>query len=72
MMELFQDDDFDAERTSQILQAFIGVCGALKVSDPADPLSRTIARAVIGIAAQGERDPRALVERTLLEFAPGH
>ena len=72
MVDLPPTDDFEDERTTQVLQAFIDVCDALQVSDPADPLSRSIARAVIGIAAQGELDPRDLVARTLRRFAPGH
>lgn len=70
--DFFQRQALDAERTKLLLETFIDVCGALKVSDPNDPLSKTIARAVIGLAAEGERDPVALYERTLREISAGH
>lgn len=63
--DLLGEQEDDPAFTTAMLEAFLGVCSALQVSDPSDPLSRTIARTMIHIAAAGERDPRALYERTL-------
>ncbi len=63
-VELLQEQN-DSALTTTLLEAFLGVCSALQVSDPSDPLSKIIARTVIHIAAAGERDPRVLYERTL-------
>jgi hypothetical protein len=44
---------------------FMKVCHTLKVSDPADPLSATVARTVITLALDGEVDRDALYQQTL-------
>ena len=65
IQKLLQDNAFDSEFSKILLDVFMSVCRTLKVSDPTDPLSSTIARTVILIASDGERDPDELYNRTL-------
>ena len=67
---LSREDEFDPEFVKVLLEVFMSVCQALGVSDPADILSSTIARTVITMAHDGERDPDKLYERTLDKFTP--
>ena len=72
IQKLLQDNAFDSEFSKMLLDVFMGVCRTLKVSDPADPLSSTIARTVILIASDGERDPDELYKRSLSQFQPNN
>ena len=63
-----QEGEFEPEFAKAMLEVFKRVCHALKVTDPADPLSATIARAVILLAQEGERDPEILFKQTLGKF----
>ena len=66
--EFLQSNEFESQFVEKLLETFIRVCGALKVSDPNDPLSSKIARTLILIATEGERDPDQLFKRTLNQF----
>lgn len=68
--KLLQQNEFDSEFSKMLLEVFMGVCRTLKISDPADPLSNTIARTVILIASDGVRDPDELYKQTLSRFDP--
>ena len=65
IQKLLQENEFDYKFSKILLDVFISVCRTLEVSDPADPLSNTIARTVILIASEGERDPDELYKRTV-------
>lgn len=66
--ELLQENKFDPEFVNTMLEVFKSVCRTLQVSDATDPLSNSIARTVILIAVEGERDPDELYKRTLNIF----
>lgn len=70
VIPLSREDEFDPEFVKVLLEVFMSVCQALGVSDPADIMGSTIARTVITMAHDGERDPGKLYERTLDTFAP--
>ena len=63
--KLLQENEFDPKFSESMLGVFKRVCQTLKVSDPKDPLCRTIARTVINLGADGERDREELYKRTL-------
>ena len=64
------EDQFDPEFVKVLLEVFTSVCQALGVSDPADTLSNSIARTVITMAHEGERDAGELYKRTVDKFSP--
>ena len=66
--KLLQGNKFDSEFEHAMLDVFMNVCRALNVTDPADPLSTTIAQTVILIASEGEHDPDQLFRETLSRF----
>ena len=68
--KLLLEKEFGPELSKMMLAVFMRVCRTLEVADGSDPLSNTIARTVITIASEGERDPDILYERTLSRFHP--
>ena len=66
--EFLKSHNFEQQFVEKLLETFISVCRTLKVSDPADPLSSAIARMLILMAAEGERDPGQLYKRTLSQI----
>ena len=66
--KLVQENELNSDDVAAILDVYIRVCRALKVSGPADPLSNTVARTVIFIAQEGERDPQELYRRALSQL----
>jgi hypothetical protein len=70
LQKLLKENEFNSEFSKMLLEVFMRVCRTLKVSDPADPLSNTIARTVFLIASDGVRDPDELCKQTLSRFQP--
>ena len=66
--ELLREYEFDSAHVKIMLEVFNRVCRTLKVDDGSDPLSKNIARMVIIIASEGERDPDILYELALSRF----
>lgn len=60
--------EFDSAFSKIMLEVFMRICRTLKVDDASDPLSKAIARTVIIIASEGERDPDILYELALSQF----
>lgn len=58
--------------STDVLDVFLELCHALNVSHAHDPLSQTIARTVITIAAEGVCDAQELYEQTLRTLRPMH
>lgn len=63
--ELVRENELNSDDVAAMLEVYMSVCRALDVTDPADPLSNKIARAVIHIAREGERDPQEIYKRAL-------
>jgi len=59
------DNAFAPEDVTILVEAFEGALKALKLKDREDPLTLCVARCVIDLGKQGERDPTRLRERTL-------
>ena len=56
---------FDPEDIKIITAAFEDALRELKLVDRSDPLTEIVAKRMIEIAEQGERDPHRLKDRTL-------
>ena len=67
--EFLKSHNFEPQFVEKLLETFISVCRTLNVSDPADPQSSAIARTLILMAAEGERDPEQLYKRTLSQVS---
>ena len=67
LAELSEQLNFDSEVLEILRDVFLRVCRTLQVSEPADPLSATIARTliVVALACEGECDARELYRRTM-------
>ena len=70
--ELSEQLDFDSGVAEILRDVFLSACRTLQVSEPADPLSGTIARTLImiAIASEGECDARELYRRTMIKLRP--
>lgn len=68
VQELLGENELDAEFVAIMLDVFMRVCRTLEVADASDPLSDAVARTVILIASEGERDPDTLYKRSLTRF----
>jgi len=66
--KLVQENELNSDDVAAMLDVYIRVCRALKVTSPADPLSNTVARTVIHIAQEGERDSQELYRRALSQL----
>jgi hypothetical protein len=54
---LLQNSAFGPEAISVMAAAFEGALTELKLTDRADPLTEIVAKKIIEVAQQGERDP---------------
>jgi hypothetical protein len=66
--KLVQENELNSDDVAAMLDVYVRICRVLKVTDPADPLSNTVARTVIHIAQEGERDPQELYKRALSQL----
>jgi hypothetical protein len=56
---------FEAEDISNVTAAYEAVLRKLGLSDRADPMTATVANLIIGLAEDGERDPKKLCDRAV-------
>ena len=62
---LLRESAFEPDVVTAMASAFDDACRSLGLAERTDPLRDLVARTVIEIAGQGERDPQRLCERTL-------
>ena len=60
-----ENDAFTPEDAKILIDAFEDTLKALNLSDREDQLTTVVARRIVELAKEGERDPRKLRERTL-------
>jgi hypothetical protein len=72
--DLSEQLDFDSGVVEILRDVFLDACRTLHVSEPADPLSATIARTliIVAIASEGECDARELYRLTMKKLRPVH
>jgi hypothetical protein len=58
----------DAEATRALGTAFESACKALQLSDRTDPATELVAKKLIDLAKEGERDPELLCAAVLQTF----
>ena len=58
--KFLDDDGFDPATIQSMSEALAGACRALGLVDRDDPATRLVARKVIELAQNGERDPARL------------
>jgi hypothetical protein len=70
---LKEDHSFDPEDIASLTAAFEAALIKIGLTDRKDPLTTTVAKAIIQVAKNGERDPQKLCERALkiLGKSPG-
>jgi hypothetical protein len=56
---------YEAEDISNVTAAYEAALRRLGVSDRADPMTATVANLIIGLAQDGERDPKKLCDRAV-------
>ena len=59
------DRAFSAEEATVLIEAFEDTLRALKLTDREDPITLLVAKRVVELAKEGERDPVQLRNRTL-------
>ena len=59
------DRAFSAEEARVLIEAFEDTLRALKLTDREDPITLLVAKRVVELAKEGERDPVQLRNRTL-------
>jgi hypothetical protein len=59
------DRAFSAEEAKVLIEAFEDTLRALKLNDREDPITLLVAKRVVELAKEGERDPVQLRNRTL-------
>ena len=62
---LKDDHSFGPEDIASLTAAFEAALTRLGVTDRKDPLATTVAKAIIELAKDGERDPERLCDRAL-------
>ena len=72
--ELSEQLNFDSGIVEILRDVFLDACRALRVTEPADPLSTTIARTliIVAIASDGECDAGELYRRTMIKLRVVH
>jgi hypothetical protein len=70
---LKEDHSFGPEDIANLTAAFEAALIKIGLTDRKDPLTTTVAKAIIQVAKKGERDPQKLCERALkiLGKSPG-
>ena len=68
--ELSEQLDFDSGVAEILRDVFLSACRTLQVSEPADPLSGTIARTLIMIAIASEGDDRVAPRADEVIYVP--
>jgi hypothetical protein len=68
--QFLQENRFDHAFLNAMLEAFMRTSATLRVLDSNHALCLPIARTLILIACEGERDPQELYQRTLNKFNP--
>jgi hypothetical protein len=70
---LKDDHSFGPEDIANLTAAFEAALTKIGLTDRKDPLTTTVAKAIIQVAKNGERDPQKLCERALniLGKSPG-
>jgi hypothetical protein len=70
---LKDDHSFGSEDIANLTAAFEAALTKIGLTDRKDPLTTTVAKAIIQVAKNGERDPQKLCERALkiLGKSPG-
>ena len=63
--QFLDGDGFDPETIQNMSEALAGACRALGLVDRDDPATRLVARQIIELAQNGERDPKRLEAGTL-------
>jgi hypothetical protein len=59
---------FDPEDVSCMTTAYEGALVVLKLTDRQDPITELVAKKIIEVSQQGERDPDRLREKALIEL----
>ena len=62
---LLQNHAFGPDEITVLTSAFDDVLRRLRLADRADPATEVVARKIIELAQQGERDPTQLSERAI-------
>jgi hypothetical protein len=65
---LLKNRGFEPEQVEAMGKAFEATLRALGLTDRSDPLVMIVARKIIELGQQGERDPQRLQERALAEI----
>jgi hypothetical protein len=68
LSQLIQGEAFDPEAIEIISAAYEGACKALGLVDRSDPLTQLVAKKIIALATNGERDPERICAEALKVF----
>jgi hypothetical protein len=70
-MLLEEDHAFSPDDVTILIDAFQGTLRALRLTDPEHPSSIKVAKIIVGLAKDGERDPDRLRDLALKFVRPG-
>lgn len=65
---LLENSGFGPEQTKTMGEAFEDALVRLGLTDRTDPLTELVAKKVIEIGQQGERDPKRITDLTVMAF----